>query len=289
MNLISSELDRSYNLRLNCATHHVYVENPKGMMRPHHHNDYEIYFLVSGSRKYFIENTVYTLQPNQIVIFKPGVPHQVTVNTCIPCERQLVYVTPQLISEILKENPCLKSINSLQLFNLSAEDFAAALDYVSIINEELERDDIYSQCNIKTTLTLLLAFILRHNDASTVVLDKVDIRIQNAIDFILKNYTEPITLNDCAKTADMNYYSFSKVFHRTTGMRFNDFLNRLRIEKGCELLKNTDFPISRIAQSLGYSSENHFGITFKAFHNISPSKYRKISKNSSAEQNEQQL
>ena len=275
MNYSSSELDRFYNLQLNCATHRVAVENPKGMSHPHHHNDYEIYFLVSGSRKYFIENTIYTLKPNQIVIFKPGIPHQVTVNLYIPYERQLVYVTPQLISEILKENPCLRGINDLQLFSLSAEDFETALNYVSIINEELERDDAYSQCNIKTTITLLLSFILRHNDASNVVLDKADVRIQNAIDFMLEHYSEHITLSDCAKIANINYYSFSKVFHQTTGMRFNDFLNRIRIEKGRDLLKNTNYPISRIAQSLGFSSENHFGITFKSFYDISPSAYRK--------------
>lgn len=279
MNNYFSELDRFYNLHLNCATHRVYVENPRGMILPHHHNDYEIYFLISGSRKYFIENTIYTLRPNQIVIFKPGVPHQVTVNMYVPYERQLVYVTPQLVSEILRENPCLKTINDLQLFNLSEADFAVALNYVEKINDELRRNDSYSQCNIKTYLTLLFTFILRQNDTSNIVLDKVDMRIQSAIDFILEHFTEPISLSDCAKTANMNYYSFSKSFHRTTGVCFNDFLNRLRIDKGCEMLKNTNYPISRIAQSLGFSSENHFGITFKSFYNISPSAYRKDCRN----------
>ena len=40
----ASQWDHSYSMRLNCATHHARIEDPKGMLRPHHHTDYELYF-----------------------------------------------------------------------------------------------------------------------------------------------------------------------------------------------------------------------------------------------------
>ena len=274
MNLISSELDRFYDLNLNCATHRAYVENPQGMTCPHHHEDYEIYFLISGNRKYFISNTIYTLQPNQVVIFKPNIPHQVTVNLNVPYERQLVYVTPQLFSEIIDNNPSLKSIFDFQLFNLSDSNFAKALDIISEINKEFERNDEYSQCIIKNLIADLLMFICRHNDTSNLVLNKSDLRIQSVIDFILEHYSEHITLADCAKIACMHYNTFSAVFQKETAIGFKDFLIRTRIDKGRELLETTDYSITKIAELTGFCTATHFTSTFRNLLDVSPKEYR---------------
>ena len=274
MNYISSELDHFYDLHLNCATLHAYIENPQGMTRPHHHDDYEIYFLVSGNRKYFIQNTIYTLCPNQIVIFKPDIPHQVTVNLNIPYERHLLYVTPQLFSEVFSNNPFLEQIVNKQFFNLSSDNFERALNFISKINDEFKTNDIYSLSNIKSILSELLIFIERHNDTSNITIDKSDLRIQNAIDYILDHYSEPITLTDCAKIASMNYHSFSKAFQKNTAVGFKEFLTRLRIDKGCELLETTNYSITKIAELVGFSTDNHFSTTFKSLHNITPKEYR---------------
>lgn len=270
----TSELDRFYDLKLNCATHYGFFNNPKGMTAPHHHEEYEIYFLISGNRKYFVQNTIYTLQPNQVVIFKPNTPHQVTVNLNVPYERHLVYVTPQLFSEIINNNPSLKSIFDFQLFNLSDSDFAKALDIISEINKELERNDEYSQCMIKNLLGALLMFICRHNDTSNLVLNKSDLRIQSVINFILEHYSEHITLSDCAKIACMHYNTFSAVFQKETAIGFKDFLIRIRIDKGCELLETTDYSITKIAELTGFCTATHFTSTFKNLLNISPKEYR---------------
>ena len=270
-----SRLDNDYQLHLNCATIHTYIEDPQGMTCPHHHNDYEIYFLKSGNRKYFIQNTIYTLQPNQIVIFKPNVPHQVTVNLNIPYERYLIYTTPQLFSEIIAHNPPLKKIFDTQLFNLSSESFSEALSYISRINEELERNDIYSQSIVRNILADLLMFILRNNDTSKLVINKGDLRIQSAIDYILEHYSEHITLADCAKIACMHYNTFSTAFRNTTAICFKDFLTKIRIEKSRELLENTDYSITKISELVGFSTSTHFSSSFRSLKNMSPKDYRK--------------
>ena len=274
MNYSSSNLDRFYDLKLNCATHYGFFDNPKGMTAPHHHEEYEIYFLISGNRKYFVQNTIYTLQPNQVVIFKPNTPHQVTINLNVPYERYLVYITPQLFSEIINNNPSLKSIFDFQLFNLSDEDFSKALSIISEINKEFERNDIYSQSVVKNLLENLLMFICRHNNTSKLSISKEDLRVQSVINFILEHYSEHITLSDCAKIACMHYNTFSSVFQKATAMGFKDFLTRIRIDKGCELLKSTNYSITKIADLIGFSTSTHFSSTFKMIHKISPKEYR---------------
>lgn len=274
LNYLPSKLDTFYDLQFNCATNCVYNENPQGMTRPHHHNDYEIYFLVSGNRKYFVQNTIYTLNPNQVVIFKPNIPHQVTVNLNIPYERRLLYVTPQLFSEISKFNPHLKKIINKQLFTLSKEDFDEASEFVSKITKEFEQNDIYSQDIIKNLICELLMFIDRHNDAANRIINKEDLRIQSVIDYILEHYSEHISLSDCAKIACMHYNTFSAFFQKSTSLGFKEFLTRIRIDKGRELLEKTDYSISKIADLTGFSTATHFSSTFKAINRISPREYR---------------
>ena len=274
LNYMISQLDHHYDLHLNCATLYRYIEDPQGMTYPHHHDDYELYFLKSGNRKYFIQNTIYTLQPNQVVIFKPHVPHQVTVNLNIPYERHLIYITPQLFSEIIAHNPPLRRMLDIPLFNLSQENFSTALSYISKISEELERNDIYSQSIVRNIIADLLMFIMRNNDTSKLVINKGDIRIQSAIDFILKHYSEHITLSDCAKIACMHYNTFSTVFRNTTAIGFKGFLTKTRIEKACELLENTNYSITKISELVGFLTSTHFSSSFKALKKMSPKEYR---------------
>ena len=236
MTYITSELDRFYDLNLNCATHRAYVENPQGMTCPHHHEDYEIYFLISGNRKYFISNTIYTLQPNQVVIFKPNIPHQVTVNLNVPYERQLVYVTPQLFSEIIDNNPSLKSIFDFQLFNLSDSNFAKALDIISEINKEFERNDEYSQCIIKNLIPspsdCCEFFTQEHTDLTTCDLDYLYLNfLETSLRIKYKDYLQSLywqlfrenvlkkynyTCSLCNSCEDVDVYHINKKLGRET-------------------------------------------------------------------------
>lgn len=272
------EFDHDYKIKTGFDVDHKYIDAPQGMMFPHYHEDYEIYFLVSGNRKYFVDNRIYTLQPNQVVIFHPGVSHQVTVNLNIPYERYLLYVTPTLFSNIIKENSALKIEKNSQLFNLSESDFKGAVSYFPKLYEEHRRNDAYSPNFIKNTLAELLLFVQRHNDTSSMEVNSVDFRIQSAVDYILNNYNEPLTLAEVADIACMSPTYFSRVFHHTTALTFKEFLTKLRIDKACELLETTNNHVADVAQSVGFNTESYFAAAFRAINSVSPNQYRKAHK-----------
>lgn len=275
------KLDHSYNTKCDINFERKFIENPKGMTVPHYHEDYEIYFLVSGNRKYFVENRIYTLQPNQIAIFRPEIAHQVTLNLSVPYERYLLYVTPRLFTSVINEIRPNKADLNTSLFNLSQEDFDKALSYFSRLEEELKQNDSYSPKNVKNLVSELLIFIFRHNDTSSITINSIDSRIQAAIDFILDNYTEQISLEDAANVACLAPFYFSKVFKSTTALTFKEFLNKVRIDRACELLETTNYSVSYIAQSVGFNSENYFATAFRTINHISPLPYRKAHKKQS--------
>lgn len=270
----TSKFDKDYELYSECAVAYANVKDPRGMPCAHHHNDYELYFLVSGSRKYFLSTQIFTVQPNQIMLIKPNISHQVTINLNIPYERYVLYISPKMMSELCKEYPSINQTPMTPFFNLSENTFKQTIKLILKLQKETQIQDSHSKDSIKSTLADLLILIHRNNNLSNLSSNKKDARLQNAIDHIINNYVEPLTLEECAFVACMSPSHFSRVFHKTTALSFKEFLNRIRIDKAIELLESTNYSIADIAQKVGFSTESYFGYIFKKLKKTSPSNYR---------------
>jgi AraC-like DNA-binding protein len=100
-------------------------------------------------------------------------------------------------------------------------------------------------------------------------------RIQNVIDYIGKNYTVNITLNDLADVAHMTTNSFCRYFKNRSGKTVFQFIREYRINIACQMLINgKDKSISDICYETGFNSFSTFNRIFKSLKNISASEYR---------------
>jgi AraC-like DNA-binding protein len=67
----------------------------------------------------------------------------------------------------------------------------------------------------------------------------------------------------------------SAYFSRKMGMTLHEYHEKLRIHRACELLRDTDLPVTDIAHELQYSSSQHFSHRFAEITGLPPSRYRK--------------
>lgn len=104
--------------------------------------------------------------------------------------------------------------------------------------------------------------------------DKSDV-IENAKQYIRQNFTQPITLNDISEKFYINPYYFSQLFKKRTGIRYQDYVTDLRMERAKTLLQDTNMKISDIRSSVGYSDVSHFNRLFERSTGLTPSAYRK--------------
>ncbi|MFV0351933.1 MAG: response regulator [Oscillospiraceae bacterium] len=93
---------------------------------------------------------------------------------------------------------------------------------------------------------------------------------------ISSHYNQPITLEQMAELAGFNASYFSTLFKKETGQTFSEYLQAVRIERAKELLRETDLPISRICEDVGYSDLKHFSATFRKVTGIKPGEFRKL-------------
>jgi AraC-like DNA-binding protein len=103
-------------------------------------------------------------------------------------------------------------------------------------------------------------------------------RIEDAVDYIRQRYAEELSLPVIAARFGLNPSYLSRLFARHTGYHLFEFVNRMRIQKSCLLLKRTEMSILEIAFSVGYNNLSHFNRYFRRIAGMSPREYRKRSR-----------
>jgi AraC-like DNA-binding protein/ligand-binding sensor protein len=98
--------------------------------------------------------------------------------------------------------------------------------------------------------------------------------ITRAKQFIVEHQTEELSLDDVAKSVHTSKFYFCKMFKKSTGINFTDFLSRVRTERAKNLLLNRNLRVSEIAYEVGFQSLTHFNRVFKRILGRSPTNYR---------------
>ena len=98
--------------------------------------------------------------------------------------------------------------------------------------------------------------------------------VLKAREYIDKHKTEELSLANVAKAAGASVFHFCKVFHKSTGLKFTDYVARVRLEDARTRLLNPNLRISEIAYDVGFQSLTQFNRTFKRVFGQSPSDFR---------------
>lgn len=99
--------------------------------------------------------------------------------------------------------------------------------------------------------------------------------IRRAVQYIKKHYDDPdLDLSAAAAKANLSASYFSAVFHQSTGVSFQNYLNALRIKEAQKLLNCTALSIADVAHKAGYIDYRHFSTVFRKKTGDTPSRYR---------------
>jgi AraC-like DNA-binding protein/ligand-binding sensor protein len=98
--------------------------------------------------------------------------------------------------------------------------------------------------------------------------------ITRAKAFIQEHHTEDLSLEQVAQIVHMSTFYFCKMFRKSVGVNFTEYVSRVRIEKARNLLLNPNLRISEIAYEVGFQSLTHFNRVFKKLLGQSPTEFR---------------
>ena len=92
--------------------------------------------------------------------------------------------------------------------------------------------------------------------------------------FIADHQGEEISLAAVAQAANMSAFYFCKIFKKSTGLTFTEYLARVRVEIVKQLLLNPHKRVSEAAYEAGFQSLSQFNRVFRRISGEAPSTYR---------------
>ncbi len=99
--------------------------------------------------------------------------------------------------------------------------------------------------------------------------------VENARGIIrTKALSGPVSLTSVAAAVGLSPQHLSTLFHRSTGLRFTEYITRMRVEEACRRLSEDDSPVTEIAFAAGFQSLSRFNRAFRAVTGMSPRDYR---------------
>lgn len=150
------------------------------------------------------------------------------------------------------------------------------LDFPALENnywnkEKISEETVYALCKIMETC----ASYLYMTETISVGAEALPKQIE---DYIIQNLEsgEEITPEKLCDEFGIRRTKLYEIAKHSFGMGISEHIRNLRIKKACELLKNSKYRISEIAEMVGIPDYNYFTKVFKKNTGLTPSAYRKM-------------
>lgn len=181
-------------------------------------------------------------------------------------------------SEIHTENFIKRNLPSNRIKELLGEILSTLDKYRQIYFED-EADTDYNKFDftVKSFFEYLNEFILSACENAEVFNDNSQkSRFNKVIAYIKENYSDP----DISLTSIAEKFGFKDITHvsksikKYTGDNFSSYVEKIRIEKACEMLRE-NAQVKEISEKTGYLSDVSLRRAFKRRMGVSPSEYAK--------------
>jgi AraC-like DNA-binding protein len=252
----------------------------------HCHKELELHLVVASSGRFFIGDYIGRYEPGHLVLTGANLPHIWIADSDSQTES-----TPEPLK--------IKVINfDGDMFEAASQHMSELREIVNIIrtggagHEFQPRDlsiytDLYERIASSDGLEKMIAFLELMNNLVTE--DKITLStardwqdfagptlrvVNKAIDFILQHYNEKIRLEDVALHVRLSPNRLSKYFFESTGIKYIDFLIKVRISKACEQLKTSHNQITKICYDSGFTNVSNFNRHFLRIKGMTPKQYR---------------
>lgn len=258
----------------------------------HFHNCMEIGYCYNGSGTLTIGEEDYHFSGNQFSIIPQNCPHTTTSDPGTLSRWEYIFVDvegilkelyPSGISE-KKFKRIMYRVNSRGLF-LEAADYPVLAGKVRDMLDIMRGNEEFYLEEVKGVLISFLAGIARNNGdrEADVCHDDSEIKsnvfVSDALAYIKEHYMEPIRIEKLAGYCHISETHFRRLFSSCINMGPLEYINLVRIQNACEMLRKTDALVSDIAFRCGFSTLSTFNRNFKQVTGRSPYEWRKTPEN----------
>lgn len=254
----------------------------------HFHNLMEIGVCRSGTGELILDEERLPYQSAMVSIIPHNYPH-VTISNAKegPSFWEYLFFDPvQILAEMYPGNELLQRevfelMNRKAIFVHEWENRNVAL-LVNMVMEEMRGTRAHYNDSIRGLLFALVTEIVRMNEQNEHKGEQEAgmrkssgvAQIAAALDYVRMEYTRGIRVEELARACHMSETHFRRIFEACMNMSPVDYINLVRIQNACELMKKTNDSMDIVAQKVGFATTSTFNRNFKKFLNTSPYQWK---------------
>lgn len=235
---------------------------------PHIHPFAELFYVKDGTGSFVIEGEEHPIRKDDFVIVNDGISHTEKSSSDRPLEYVIIGMEGMRFT--------FEGNKEYIIFSCQKEQ-RDLFFYMSTMLQEMEEQNRDYEVICQNLLDVLIIKLIRRTNfafevAPSVQISKECIKIKR---YIEANYVQDITLDTLAELSHLNKYYMVHAFTQHCGCSPIRYLCQTRIQASKELLAHTDYNITEVAHSSGFSSQSYFAQCFLKSCGMTASAYRK--------------
>ena len=253
-----------------------------------------VYFLycVKGhfSHQFKGNEEVNQIHPKQNVIFlsEAGATNIVTLPAKTPLKFSAIFLNSTIKIKASKRKTVIQTaieditsfIDTDKPFSYYGEINPLTAKYVNILVEN-KRTDAVGKLLVEGAVANTLASQVENHDRNKNA-ERVGMKLSNSeifkmseiAEYISNNIDKSLNIDELSKRFGISPKKLQAGFRHLFGESLGNFITHIRLEKGKELIQNTDLTISEVCYRIGFSSRSYFSKSFSERFGWLPSKYK---------------
>lgn len=257
---------------------------PNPLVRWHYHEEYELHLIVASSGRVFVGDYIGEFHPGHLVLVGPGVPHNwVSSNVSregVPLRDMLLNFAHAPLEGMMQSMPETRGLRALLERARHGIEFLGMGERARAAFECLREQRGVPRLATFLQLMWELAHWPEYRLLSTAttplaISPNEHATISSILNEIMENFELQFSITDFSSRLGMSDPQFSRLFKKATGNNFVVFVNRLRINKACQLLMETDRYITNICYDVGFNNVANFNRHFLEIKGITPKEFRR--------------
>lgn len=238
---------------------------------PHIHREFEFLVMKKGKGTVYIENEKFEIGEDEGVFINSEELHIGIKTDNEPAEFFAIVFAPEVFGNLHMDAIARKYVEPVIKKKICPQK-RLEKNVVELLCKVHENP---GELKIKSLLYDIWDKCIKDSEKSTdISRSKAVDEMKAVMEYIRENCDKSISLDDMARSVNISKGYLCREFKKVVHMTPCEYLTQIRIDKGCDMLENTDLSIGEIAERCGFNSFSYFTKIFGEKLGCSPREYR---------------